>query len=95
MFGIVFSIFLNFCLGLCFTMLTIFEVSALLYDVILLGFCTYNGMYGGERPMAIFCYQLDVRGGGSSVQKLRVRVTQCPHQYKLIGCHGMNSMTLI
>ena len=33
----------------------------------------------------------------SGVKKLRVRVTQCPPPpaYKLIGCHGIKSMTLI
>ena len=33
--------------------------------------------------------------GATGVNKLRVRVTQCPLQYKLIGCHEINSMTLI
>ena len=32
---------------------------------------------------------------GTGVKKLRVRVTQCPPQYKVIGCHGIKSMTLI
>ena len=28
------------------------------------------------------------------VKKLRIRVVLCPPQYKLIGCHRINSMTL-
>ena len=31
----------------------------------------------------------------TGVKKLRVRVAQCPPPYKLIGCHGIKSTTLI
>ena len=51
---------------------------------------------GGNHPSWYTVIQKRLgRGLKTGVKKLRVRVTQCPPQYELAGCHGIKSMTLI